>query len=64
MAVSPPYGITRRNRTANMAIRTAWIDRKERGWVDRLGDAIEDIRPTIVVSGVDKAVEEIIKRAS
>ena len=47
-----------------MAYRTAWIDRKGGGWVDRLGDAIGGIRPTVVVSGVDKAVGEIIKRAS
>lgn len=44
-------------------LRAAWIDRAGKGWVDRLGDVIGDIRPTIVVDGVDKAVEEILKRS-
>ncbi|KAK3321631.1 HAD-like domain-containing protein [Apodospora peruviana] len=43
--------------------RSAWIDRAGKGWVDRLGHVIGDIRPTVVVSGVDKAIEEIINRA-
>ncbi|KAK0749850.1 HAD-like domain-containing protein [Schizothecium vesticola] len=44
-------------------LRAAWIDRAGKGWVDRLGDVIGDIRPTIVVDGVDKAVEEILRRS-
>ena len=45
-------------------LQTAWIDRAGKGWVDRLGDVIGDIQPTLVVSGVDKAVGEILKLAS
>lgn len=42
-------------------LRSAWIDRAGRGWVDRLGDVIGGIRPNVIVSGVDEAVDEIIK---
>jgi 2-haloacid dehalogenase len=45
-------------------LKSAWIDRAGRGWVDRLGDVIGGIRPTVIVSGVDEAVSEIIKQAS
>ncbi|KAK5662571.1 hypothetical protein OQA88_8484 [Cercophora sp. LCS_1] len=45
-------------------LRSAWIDRAGRGWVDKLGDVIGEVKPTLVVSGVDEAVGEIIKRTS
>ncbi|OIW26565.1 haloacid dehalogenase [Coniochaeta ligniaria NRRL 30616] len=45
-------------------LRSAWIDRAGRGWVDRLGDVIGGIRPNVVVSGVDEAVGEIMKLAT
>lgn len=44
-------------------LQSAWIDRAGKGWVDRLGDVIGGVSPTLVVSGVDEAVSEIIKRA-
>jgi 2-haloacid dehalogenase len=40
-------------------LRTAWIDRAGKGWVDRLGDVIGGIKPTLVASGVDQAIQEI-----
>lgn len=45
-------------------LQAAWIDRVGKGWVDCLGDVIGDIKPTVVVSGVDKAITEIIKTTS
>jgi 2-haloacid dehalogenase len=45
-------------------LQSAWIDRAGKGWVDRLGDVIGNVRPTAVVSGVDEAVGEIIKRTA
>jgi len=45
-------------------LQSAWIDRAGKGWVDRLGDVIGGIRPSVVVSGVDEAVGEIIKLAT
>lgn len=45
-------------------LQSAWVDRAGKGWVDRLGDVVGDIRPSVVVSGVDEAVGEIIKRAA
>jgi 2-haloacid dehalogenase len=45
-------------------LQSAWIDRAGKGWVDRLGDVIGGIRPSVVVSGVDEAVSEIIKLAT
>lgn len=44
-------------------LQAAWIDRVGKGWVDRLGDVIGDVRPALVVDGVDEAVREIIKRS-
>lgn len=48
-------------------MRAAWVDRQGTGWVDRLGDVItefggqkQDLKPTIVVQGVDEAVEKIL----
>jgi 2-haloacid dehalogenase len=43
-------------------LRAAWIDRAGKGWVDRLGDVVGDIRPTIVVPGVDEAIAEILRK--
>ena len=45
-------------------LQSAWIDRAGTGWVDRLGEVIGEIQPTIVVGGVDKAVAEILKQSS
>ncbi|KAK3384947.1 HAD-like domain-containing protein [Podospora didyma] len=42
-------------------LQSAWIDRAGKGWVDRLGDVIGGIRPTLVASGVDEAVKAIIQ---
>jgi len=49
--------------TRAAGLHAAWIDRAGTGWVDRLGDVIGGIEPTLVVSGVDKAVEAIIERS-
>ncbi|AEO68057.1 uncharacterized protein THITE_2117382 [Thermothielavioides terrestris NRRL 8126] len=43
-------------------LRSAWVDRGGKGWIDRLGDVLGDMRPTLVVSGVDEAVREIQRR--
>jgi len=48
---------------AAAGLQTAWVDRAGTGWVDRLGAVIGGLRPTLVVSGVDKAVEEIVEAA-
>ena len=40
-------------------LNSAWIDRAGRGWVDSLGDLI-GLTPTIVVGGVDEAVQRIL----
>jgi len=40
----------------------AWVDRAGSGWLDRLGD-LADGGPTIIVKGVDEAVEAIKKWA-
>ena len=45
-------------------LKSAWVDRVGKGWFDRLGDVIGDIRPSVIVSGVDEAVGEILKQAS
>ncbi len=45
-----------------VGLNAAWIDRIGKGWADRLGKVIGDIQPTVVVSGVDEAVAEILKR--
>ncbi|KAH8888637.1 haloacid dehalogenase [Thozetella sp. PMI_491] len=42
-------------------LHAAWVDRAGKGWLDRLGDVIGGIEPTIVVSGVDEAVAQILK---
>ncbi|KAJ4397234.1 hypothetical protein N0V93_001458 [Gnomoniopsis smithogilvyi] len=44
-------------------VRAAWVDRKGTGWVDRLGDALSEkasLTPTIVVKGVDEAIDKIL----
>lgn len=48
-------------------VRAAWVDRKGTGWVDRLGDVASEfgsgkasLTPTIVVNGVDEAIEKIL----
>ncbi|PSN62692.1 haloacid dehalogenase [Corynespora cassiicola Philippines] len=43
-----------------VGLRTCWVDRAGKGWCDRLGDG-ETGRPTVVVNGVDKVVEEVQK---
>ncbi|KAF3762578.1 haloacid dehalogenase [Cryphonectria parasitica EP155] len=49
-------------------LRAVWVDRQGTGWVDRLGEVISeagdakvDLKPTIVVKGVDEAVDKIFK---
>lgn len=42
-------------------LNVAWVDRAGTGWVDRLGDVVGKLKPTVVVKGVDVAVEEILK---
>ncbi|KAK0611581.1 HAD-like domain-containing protein [Immersiella caudata] len=44
---------------AAAGLKTAWIDRAGKGWVDRLGDVIGGLKPTLVASGVDQAIEGI-----
>lgn len=49
-------------------VRAAWVDRKGTGWVDQLGVAVTEgtkdkkleLTPTLVVKGVDEAVEKIL----
>jgi 2-haloacid dehalogenase len=45
-------------------LNVAWVDRESKGWVDRLGTVIGKIEPTVIVKGVDEAVNEIIARAT
>ncbi|KAK1766428.1 hypothetical protein QBC33DRAFT_541024 [Phialemonium atrogriseum] len=45
-------------------LESAWVDRAGKGWIDRLGDVIGGIQPTVVASGVDQAISEIVKRSS
>ncbi|KAH7133801.1 haloacid dehalogenase [Dactylonectria macrodidyma] len=42
--------------------QSVWIDRVGNGWIDALGTLI-DVEPTVVVSGVDEAVAEILRRS-
>lgn len=50
-------------------LRAAWVDRAGTGWVDQLGEVISeaggagrrDLTPTIVVKGVNEAVEKILE---
>lgn len=44
-------------------LRAVWVDRKGTGWVDRLGEVLSDkasLTPTIVVKGVDEAIDKIL----
>lgn len=49
-------------------LRSVWVDRSGSGWIDQLGAAVSqfgggdqaDLTPTIVVSGVDEAVNKIL----
>lgn len=41
-------------------LKSAWVDRGGLGWIDGLGDAT-GLKPTLVVGGVDEAVQEILK---
>lgn len=44
-------------------VRAVWVDRKGTGWVDRLGDVVNEkasLTPTIVVKGVDEAIDKIL----
>jgi 2-haloacid dehalogenase len=45
-------------------LQAAWVDRAGTGWVDRLGNVIGGLQPTVVVQGVDEAVAEIIRSSS
>ncbi|KAK4160113.1 HAD-like domain-containing protein [Cladorrhinum sp. PSN259] len=45
-------------------LKATWVDRTGKGWVDQLGDAIGDVRPTVVVQGVKEAVQAIISESS
>src|SRR5262249_31750281 len=40
-------------------MRAAWVDRGGAGWIDGLGGVL-GIRPTMVVKGVDEAVQAIL----
>ncbi|PSR82727.1 HAD-like domain-containing protein [Coniella lustricola] len=49
-------------------LRAVWVDRGGNGWVDRLGEVVNearggkgDVKPTIVAKGVEDAVEKILK---
>ncbi len=42
-------------------LNAAWVDRKGMGWVDRLGDVIGGIQPTVVVAGVDVAIAKVME---
>ncbi|GAB1317596.1 Haloacetate dehalogenase H-2 [Madurella fahalii] len=48
---------------ASAGLRSAWVDRAGKGWVDRLGDIVGSVKPTLVACDVDKAVQEIIRSA-
>ena len=48
---------------ASMGLRTAWIDRAGRGWVDRLGSVI-GVQPSLIASDVDQAVARILGGAA
>lgn len=45
-------------------LKSAWVDRAGKGWTDQLGAVIGSIRPSVVVSGVEEAVREIIKQTT
>lgn len=44
-------------------LKAVWVDRQGLGWIDGLGDLVGGKGPTIVVRGVDEAVEEIQRQA-
>lgn len=44
-------------------LNSAWVDRAGQGWVDGLGDAM-GVRPTVIVKGVDEAIEAIKARSA
>lgn len=44
-------------------VRAVWVDRKGTGWVDRLGETLNEkanLTPTIAVKGVDEAIDKIL----
>ncbi|KAH7304759.1 HAD-like domain-containing protein [Stachybotrys elegans] len=41
-------------------LKAAWVDRGGLGWIDGLGDVLS-CRPSIIVQGVDEAVDAILK---
>lgn len=42
-------------------LRSCWVDRSGgTGWIDGLGGALDDLRPTVTTHGVDGAVRDII----
>lgn len=43
-------------------MRAAWVDRGGAGWIDGLGGAL-GLRPTVVVSGVDEAIQAILDQS-
>ena len=47
---------------ANLGMKTVWVNRSGgKGWIDCLGDlASGGLKPTMIVKGVDEAVEKII----
>ncbi|KAL8376746.1 hypothetical protein RB595_007731 [Gaeumannomyces hyphopodioides] len=44
-------------------LQAAFVDRKGVGWIDRLGDVIGGIKPSVIASGVDRAVIEIMNHS-
>jgi 2-haloacid dehalogenase len=47
-------------------LRSAWVDRHGKGWMDRLGDVVGtgNLKPTLVVDDVGSAVQEIMRAVS
>lgn len=41
-----------------VGLRTCWVDRSGRGWVDQLGDG-EKGKPTLIVSGLHEVVSKV-----
>lgn len=44
-------------------LQAAFVDRRGGGWTDRLGDVIGGIKPSVIASGVDRAVIEILNHS-
>ncbi|KAM5345126.1 hypothetical protein ACJ41O_010988 [Fusarium nematophilum] len=41
-------------------LKSAWVDRGEKGWIDGLGGAI-GVEPTVTVAGVSEAVAQVLQ---